>query len=232
MFNKFETAKSVKGLEILAYTNQPGAASYTYILGGMHGDEGEGIFMVEQLHNWLQVEEPKIPIILIPLLNPDGLAAGTRVNANGVDLNRNWPVADWSPSFDETRYNPGSKPLSEPENKFLYSLFKRYKPQMILTFHSWNKEPTLNYNEHAKKDAEFLAQLNNYAISDDVGYATPGSLGTFATEVLQSGIITYECPVVTARLTLGEIWLQNEQALMQYFTKFVQSNFVQSNFVQ
>lgn len=221
MFNKIESGTSASGTEILAYTNQPDATQYIYVIGGVHGDEGEGIFMVEQLHNWLQVDEPKAPIIMVPLLNPDGLANTTRVNANGVDLNRNWPVADWSPEYPEDRYHPGAKPLSEPENIFLYTLFQNYAPKMILSFHSWNKDPMLNFNPLAEVDAEFIAQYNNYACKMDVGYPTPGSLGTYATEVLQCGIITYECPVVTARLTLSEIWLQNEQALMKYFTEFV-----------
>lgn len=221
MFNIFDTAKSVKGVEIAAYTNIPDANSYIYVLGGVHGDEGEGIFVVEQLHNWLQVDEPKAPVILLPLVNPDGLAADTRVNANGVDLNRNWPVASWSPDFTEERYNPGPKPLSEPENVFLYELFRKFRPRIIITFHSWNKDPVLNYNTQAQIDAEYIVQFNNYATSAEIGYPTPGSLGTYATEVLQCGIITYECPVVTARLALTDIWLQNEQALMQYFTKFV-----------
>ncbi len=220
MFEIISTGKSVRGTDILGYTNRPSADSYLYVIGGVHGDEGEGIYIVEQLHNWLQIDEPSVPMIMVPMLNPDGLADNTRVNANGVDLNRNWPVADWSPEYPQERYNPGTKPLSEPENIFLYELFKKYVPKMIFSIHSWNQEPLLNFNPLGEDDAHFIAQYNNYACKMDVGYPTPGSLGTYATEVLQCGIITYECPLVNANLTLDEIWLQNEQALIKYFTKF------------
>jgi protein MpaA len=66
------------------------------------------------------------------VLNPDGVAAGTRGNAHGVDLNRNFPWR-WRPLGGV--YYSGPRPLSEPETRLAYRLIRRLRPAISIWFH-------------------------------------------------------------------------------------------------
>jgi protein MpaA len=156
-------------------------------------------------------------MVVVPILNVDGYQNRTRVNAHLVDLNRNLPTKDWSTDHKEPRYNPGPKPLSEPENQFLVKLMDKYKPGFIISFHTW--KPILNFNGECKDVAEFLNKYNNYEMAGDIGYPTPGSLGTFAVEKYQSPVLTFECPELkTHRESLKDIWNENEKGLKDFFS--------------
>ena len=65
-------------------------------------------------------------------INPDGVAAGTRGNAHGVDLNRNFPYR-WRP-LTGGEYS-GARPLSEPESRAAHRLILREKPDLTIWFH-------------------------------------------------------------------------------------------------
>lgn len=150
------------------------------IIGGVHGDEPEGFFLIEEFMKqqvWKELDGIA-SLWAIPRLNPDACAANQRVNANGVDLNRNMPTKDWSPEIVKERYHPGPSAGSEIENKVLIQVIERLKPRAIVTAHSWN--PMINYNGPAKKLAEVMAEQNKYIVSDHIGYPTPGSFGTWA----------------------------------------------------
>jgi protein MpaA len=209
---------SVHGKEISAYTNNANADNYTYLIAGFHGDEPEGVFILGKLFSWLQLQNLSQPIIIIPVLNPDGLALNTRVNGNTIDLNRNWPSSNWSSEYQEQRYNPGVKPLSEPETIFLFNLFAKFKPAFIFSFHTW--QPLLDHNLLAKQAANYLAKYNNYKVVDYIGYPTPGSLGSYVDEFLNCGIITYELPPKSPELSMDDIWRENVTALQNYFLDY------------
>jgi murein peptide amidase A len=68
-------------------------------------------------------------IVVVPALNPDGCAHGTRGNAHGVDLNRNFP-SNWARIGE-----PGSRPLSEPESRYAVALIEQLRPQVTVWFH-------------------------------------------------------------------------------------------------
>ncbi|MGB4116125.1 MAG: M14 family zinc carboxypeptidase, partial [Polaromonas sp.] len=146
------SAKSVNGRTI--YTRDIKADNATMrvlVIGAIHGDELSSASVA--LH-WLKLAElgpvdmpQAIHWRFIPALNPDGLLSQPprRVNANGVDLNRNFPTPNWERDAktywekrtkkDPRRY-PGSKPLSEPESKFVYEEMQRFKPQLIVSIHA------------------------------------------------------------------------------------------------
>ena len=217
LYSKINIGHSAGGKDIFAYINQKAAPKYTYLMAGVHGDEPEGVYVLKKLFDWLLTQEITRPIIVIPVLNPDGLEINKRVNYNGVDLNRNWPTSDWTKSHKEGRYYPGELPLSEPENEGLSVLFVKYKPEIIISFHSW--QPMLDCNQKARAVAEYIVQYNHYSIAS-VGYPTPGSLGTYAEEFLQCGIITYELPVQSSKNNLEQIWQANAKGLQHYFLDF------------
>lgn len=218
IFSELDSGESVEGHPIPVFKTDIKAPKYLYLIGGVHGDEVEGVYVLKELFAWLKLEHSlkDIPMIVIPILNVDGYKNQTRVNAHSVDLNRNLPTKDWSGVFKEARYNPGAKALSEPENQFLVKLMDKYKPGFILSFHTW--KPILNYNGDCKDVAEYLNGFNNYEMASDIGYPTPGSLGTFAVEKYQSPVLTFECPELKKhRDSLKEIWKENEEGLKGFF---------------
>jgi protein MpaA len=219
IFSELESGTSLEGHPIPVFKTDIKASKYLYLIGGVHGDEVEGVYVLKELFQWLKNEHSlkDLPMIVIPILNVDGYKNQTRVNAHLVDLNRNLPTKDWSTAHREPRYNPGPKALSEPENQFLVKLMDKYKPGFIMSFHTW--KPILNYNGDCEDVARFLNQFNNYEMSSDIGYPTPGSLGTFAVEKYQSPVLTFECPELKKhRETLKEIWVENEDGLKKFFS--------------
>ena len=218
IFSELESCTSREGHKIPAFKTDIKESKYLYIIGGVHGDEVEGVYVLKELFQWLSHEHTlkDLPMIVIPILNVDGYRAQTRVNAYSVDLNRNLPTQDWSPNFTQPKYNPGTKPLSEPENQYLVKLFDKYKPGFIMSFHTW--KPILNHNGDCRDVAEFLNKFNGYEMAGDIGYPTPGSLGTFAVEKYNSPVLTFECPELrTHKESLKDIWNENEEGLKSFF---------------
>jgi len=117
------------------------------VVGGMHGDELSSSSLA--LH-WIQFAQ-EVPASahwrFIPALNPDGLMRrpARRMNANGVDLNRNFPTPDWERQAKiywekrtrkDPRRWPGPRPLSEPETKFFHDEMERFQPDLIVSIHA------------------------------------------------------------------------------------------------
>ena len=218
IFSELESGQSVEGHPIPVFKTEIKAPKYLYLIGGVHGDEVEGVYVLKELFQWLKNEHTlkDLPMIVIPILNVDGYRAQSRTNAHSVDLNRNLPTKDWTSVAREPRYNPGAKALSEPENQFLVKLMDKYKPGLILSFHTW--KPILNYNGSCQDVAEYLALFNKYETASDIGYPTPGSLGSYAVEKYNSPVLTFECPELKKhRETLKEIWTENEKGLKGFF---------------
>ncbi len=161
------------------------------VLGGVHGDESEGIFLA---HLLLSVG---CPVPLIPCINPDGALLRQRWNRRNVDLNRNLPTPDWKAEATNPRYPPGAAPASEPETAAFLAAVERVRPSTVLSLHSY----TATFIEIERPEPELSAGLNaavaDYAAAagierrQSIGYPTPGALGGFghANGLL---ILTYE----------------------------------------
>lgn len=224
-FVELTSGSSVKGDLIRAYKTEKHAPKYFYILGAVHGDEVEGAHLASELFKWLkETSEVDVPVVVVPVVNVDGFKLKTRVNGNGVDLNRNLPSNQWTHEAREEKYFPGVAPLSEPENKYLVSLFEQYPPRFIISFHSWY--PVINYNGACREVAEFLASYNKYPIEADfLTHPTPGSLGEYGPQVLDCPVLTFECPVLSETVTLESVWKENEEAFKNLFTSKVIETF-------
>ena len=162
------------------------------ILGGVHGDEPEGVIAARGLlQSFLQSFDFKLRVILIPEFNIEGVLNKQRSNSNGVDLNRNLATKDWTPEVKTPRYNPGPSPLSENENQALTKLIENRNFKLIISLHSWN--PMINVNgPSCEPEASILHQHTGYKIDGDIGYPTPGSLGTYAGTEREISTITFE----------------------------------------
>lgn len=124
---------SVQGRPIVAYERGDPSAPVTLVVGVIHGSEPAGLGVIAQLRR-LPLP-PHVHLWLVPTANPDGLAAGTRQNAHGVDLNRNWPTAWVHNGVPWDGYYSGPRPMSEPENRAMRAFIQRVKPALTIWYH-------------------------------------------------------------------------------------------------
>lgn len=143
------------------------------IIGCFHGDEPQGKFLIEE---YLK-ENPDTRILFIPCLNQYGFEHKTRTNSNGVDLNRNFPTANWELT-QRNEFFGGDSPASEQETKFVIETIEKFNPKVILTLHAPFK--IVNYDGDAEELAQKISEIINYPVEPSVGYPTPGSFGTWA----------------------------------------------------
>jgi protein MpaA len=108
----------------------PAAAVRVLVVGDVHGNERAGERIVARLE---RAHPDGVRMWLIRTANPDGVAAGTRQNARGVDLNRNFPHR-WRAGARGTYY-PGPRPASEPETRAVMRLVRRVRPQLAIFYH-------------------------------------------------------------------------------------------------
>lgn len=157
--------------EVFGNLNNPNVL----VIGVFHGDEPQGNYLIREYVK----QNPETNLLMLPCLNKSGFDKGSRVNANGVDLNRNFPTKNWEKT-DKNEFYGGDKPASESETKFLIDLINNYLPKIILTLHAPFKVVNYDGGEDAKKVAEDISKLIDYPVEGDIGYPTPGSFGTWA----------------------------------------------------
>jgi protein MpaA len=111
----------------------PSAPSTVLVVGCVHGNEPAGIAIAHRLEG--ATPTAGVAVWIVPDLNPDGVAAGTRQNTDGVDLNRNFPWR-WRPlgRRGDQQY-AGPRPLSEPEARAAHRLILRLRPRIAIWFH-------------------------------------------------------------------------------------------------
>lgn len=161
------------------------------ILGGVHGDEIEGVWAAYGLLDSFAGSFPyHLDLILVPAFNLDGVLAKERRNARKVDLNRNLPTRDWTDNVAQERYFPGPSANSESENQALVRFLESEKPALIISLHSW--KPLLNINGDCLVEAEAIHRHTGYRIEESIGYPTPGCLGTYAGLERDMPTLTYE----------------------------------------
>lgn len=180
-------------------------------IGGVHGDEYSAISIGYLWMKTLKNHPEKIDHhwLFLPLANPDGLfkSPATRQNANGVDLNRNFPTPDWSHSALEfwkqyyranPRRYPGDRPASEPETQWQVNVIKAFRPDAIISIHA--PYGLLDYDgpEFAKPNRVGQLRLRQLG-------TFPGSLGRFAGEHLNIPVLTIELASAGSLPTEDEI---------------------------
>ena len=189
------------------------------LIGGVHGDEPEGVRLAEETLSWLKSNtsggKAICPWIVIPCLNVDGFSRNTRVNGRGVDLNRNYPSKDWTNEARAERYFPGTAPASEPEVQGIVELITELKPRLVIHCHSWNPM-VVGTGPLSKKDAQRLATSSGYEVVEEIGYPTPGSLSRYGWHDLNIPIICIE--EQDDLKDLSPIWPRFEEGMKAIFT--------------
>ena len=187
---------------------RPGGACRLLVFAGIHGQEPETTFALSRALR--QLSEPSAHCAVVLAANPDGLIRGTRGNARGVDLNRNFPTQDWQPdpvahrsTLDDPRdvlLSPGSAPASEPETRALIELIGDLEPESVVALHA----PLACIDDAKQRPlAHWLARQTGLRLVGDVGYPTPGSFGTWGAEQ-GIGVVTYEFPLTTTDAIVRE----------------------------
>lgn len=144
--------RSVLGRPIFVHrVGDPDAAARVLVVGCIHGNECAAFPVIDRLRRSAPI--PGVELWIVPSVNPDGRRAGTRGNAHGVDLNRNFPVA-WRRIPRSSRYYSGPQPFSEPESRVVRDLVTRMTPGLSIWFH----QPERNV-----RDADRSPQAQRYA---------------------------------------------------------------------
>jgi murein peptide amidase A len=205
-----EIGRSVLGRPIIGLQFEPPTYAKprppAILFGAIHGDEPLGVHCLMELATELVAMPPGRETWIIPALNLDGLAAGTKNNAHDVDLNRNFASANWHPG-PKAGYFPGPTPESEPETQALVALIDRVGATRLIALHSPFR--TVNYDGPARELAEAMGALNGYGASADIGYPTPGSFGSKYGVDRGCEVITLEIPFMEE----PQAWKENRSAL-------------------
>ncbi len=191
---------SVSGRPIEVYTFGQGEQQ-RMIVAGIHGGyEWNTIALADQLITLVNEHPELIPsnvtLYILPDLNPDGDARSHdqygRVNAHGVDLNRNFPInwsATWNRSgcYDLTTTTGGTGPASEPETRILMNFLNTHKIEALISYHSAALgifPGGTPWDSASKKLAQEIANVTNYPYPPiDTGCVYTGTLADYAVSV-------------------------------------------------
>jgi protein MpaA len=171
------------------------------IFAAIHGEEAETTSALSKALRHLSEPSPHCAVVLAA--NPDGLVRGTRGNARGVDLNRNFPTTDWRSDPVLHRYtldgprdvalSPGDSAGSEPETQALIHLIQELKPEAVVAMHA----PLACIDDPNDSElGRWISERSGLPLVPDVGYPTPGSFGTWAAEQ-ELPVVTYEFGLIT-----------------------------------
>lgn len=212
---------SVQGRAINAYYFGNGPTTILYT-GAIHGNEQSSRYVTQQWIEELEAKARDIPadrqIVVVPIVNPDGIARSGRNNANSVNLNRNFPTFNWTSdtpvSSGTTEQGAGGpSALSEPESKALADFTVRLQPRFVVTYHS--KGSLVNSNDVGISIGlgQQYARLAGYGYISNA--ATNETFGFTMTGTYEDWLIERGIPAILIELNTdtGYHFIQNKAAM-------------------
>lgn len=202
---------SVGGRPILAYMFGSGGTTILFT-GGIHGSEPSGSYLMHDWISYLDSNAEKIPadkkIVVVPDVNPDGLAASSRYNLNNVNIDRNFPSANWTADIDSSSGlvvgGGGTSAMSEPETKALADLTTTLQPRLEVSFHAQGRLVGANQRGDSVDIGNMYASSVGYNsmighAEETMGYTMTGEYEEWAGEQYGTPAILIELPTSTGR---------------------------------
>lgn len=187
---------SAQGRAINAYHFGSSGPAIIYT-GAIHGNELSTKSLMDRWIQELDANPGQIPadkrVIVVPSINPDGVARGSRVNSRNVDLNRNFATSDWQKDIQHTNGSAfhgggGSSAMSEPETKAIATFIAQQRPELVISYHSIGGLVVSNQGGQANTRASQYASLSGYRLSGggsgEFGYQITGTADDYYREKL------------------------------------------------
>ncbi len=191
-----EFGRSREGIPLRVFLPAGDGPIAGLVTAAQHGEEAHTALLARRLLERVPAHETRWAIV--PCLNPDGVLNGTRQNAAGVDLNRNFPAASWQAGVSVTyppgiaddlrvsanrtnRSSPGPEPASEPETRAQMALVERLEPALVIDLHS-PLELILDRGSAPRDIVSGLASAAGLAIEQELDGPCPGAFDDWLTE--------------------------------------------------
>jgi protein MpaA len=219
IFSNYTSGSSVEKNPIECLVSEVTGKKYLYLLAGIHGDEVEAIYLLQQLTDWLSEEHSMqdIPIVILPMLNPDGYKRQLTENSHGVDLNATFP-------WNKTLQPSPQTFMNEPEQQYLLQVLKKFPPGIVLNFMSM-PSAMITFEGDACPVASFFSKLNSYPMRSEKIFDR-GTLCHFMWHYYQAPVVNFITPHLSEHLSLHHIWEHNYSTLRKFFFSDLPSNYV------
>jgi len=210
IFSSSKNGLTVEGNPIESFRSDAKGSKYLYLIAGIHGDEVEGIFLLQKLFAWLSENHnmEDLPMIVVPILNIDGHYRLSKYNANGVDLNTNFPTNIHSSIPRKQTF------LSELESSFIDQQFKKYPPGIVFNFMS--QYPKITYSGNARDVVNYLSKLNSYPTKEEQ-VLDRGTICHYGDYHYKTPVINFYTSRINEDLKLNDIWEHNKYCFKRLF---------------
>jgi g-D-glutamyl-meso-diaminopimelate peptidase len=203
---------STLGKELVAYHFGSGDRC-VFLFGGIHGNERGTVslmnYLVDELEQTPELVSEDTRVVIVPLTNPDGFfTREDKLNAAGVNLNRNFYTQDWIQKAGGDQTYAGQRPFSEYETQALRALVESCNPEIMIAYHSQGALVSPEENEASRELAAWYASLTGYEYYTDWNFA--GTATRWFVETTDRTAFTVELTSHT-----DSDWEINKPALLQ-----------------
>ncbi|HLJ11167.1 MAG TPA: M14 family zinc carboxypeptidase, partial [Planctomycetaceae bacterium] len=207
-WSRFYRSTDRRAIESLIVGSGP---SRIAIIASLHGDETQSVSLVEEFARSVQ-RRPQVlkhaTVLFVKCPNPDGFISRSPYNIHGVDLNRNFPSANWK---GLSNGRSGAKPASEAETRVAMRLLSDFRPALLVHIKDSRGAAVVNYDGASQARAERMASLASAQSVQGLGEKTSGSIENYA-------LTRLACPSVTLLLARDDsdeaAWAKNHDALL------------------